>query len=311
MGRWVLVWVALVAPALARPPGTGVTVEVRVEHAAHTARGAPSAVVHAPPGFSAEGPLHLVVFLHGYMGCARALMVAGEAPCREGGPPRQGWGLAGHHDAAGTNTLFVIPQLALRRRDGDPGCFAREGCFARFLGELLTGPLSALVGEGRGLDDVASITLVAHSAGYRTALAILQRGGVEAQLRHVVLFDALYGGAEGFARWLRETPVADPRLVSVYLGDGKTRRGSRRLLRLLRRAPGISTARADASGLARAIASRSLVIATGAAPHRRVPERHLAEVLAALPGLPKRGAAGAPDAQPAGGRRDLRSTLSR
>jgi hypothetical protein len=105
--------------------------------------------------------------------------------------------------------------------------------------------------------------------------------------------------------------VPDARLASIYLGDGKTWRGSRRLARLLRRAPGISTVRTDASGLVRALGERSVVIARGAAPHRKVPERHLTEVLAALPGLPGRATAPSPGVQPAGGRKDLRSTLSR
>ena len=46
------------------------TESVTVKHAAYGVAGAPSALVHAPAGFDASRPLHLVVFLHGYIGCA-------------------------------------------------------------------------------------------------------------------------------------------------------------------------------------------------------------------------------------------------
>jgi pimeloyl-ACP methyl ester carboxylesterase len=214
----------------------------------------------------------------------------GEGPiaCRPGDAAREGRALAREHDRARTNTLLVIPQLALLERDGSPGCFGRPGCFRRFLQELLSGPLADRLGGQRELSDVAGISLVAHSAGFQTALAILERGQVDSLVRHVVLFDALYSGTDGFARWLRS--AKNVKLVSVHLGRGKTARNSQQLYQGVRRAlgPG-AVAEVRAAQLAARVADRRLVVAHGRGPHGRVPEQHLAELLRAL--WPDSGAA--------------------
>ena len=249
---------------------------------------APDVVAHAPAGFDARGPLHLVVFLHGYHGCARVLMRAGSQPCKQGDTRRQGWQLAAHHDAAGTNSIFVIPQLAFMARSGRPGCFAKPGCFKAFVQELLSETLAEKLRGPRKLDDLASITLVAHSAGFETALAILEHGGLDKHVHNVVLMDALYSGADAFGRWLDERADPRARIVSIYLGSGKTYRESRRLYRRMRKRLGPDrVARVGDQGLLEAITSHRVVIVSGRAPHRLVPQNYLSDVLAAL-GLPKR-----------------------
>ena len=265
----------------------GFTLSAPMRVSAFRRTDAPAVLVHAPPGFDRTLPLHLVVFLHGFNGCTAVLAATGPARCRPGDPERDGYGLLARHDAAGTNTLFVIPQLAFNRRQGEPGCFGRTGCFRRFLQELLGETLATQLGGPRSLRDVGSVTLVAHSAGYRTALAILQRGEVGAPLRNVVLMDALYGGAEAYARWLVHAG-GETRMVSIYLGGSKTAAGNRALLRLVRRALGSARVRQfDARALPSSVAPLRLLVATGHVPHRLVPEGYLSTVLRAL-SLPMR-----------------------
>jgi hypothetical protein len=280
------------APALrggaSSPRAQAFTLAVQTRTAAYRLEGAPSAVVHAPSGFDPRGPLHVVVFLHGYSGCAQVLANAGATRCRAGDAPREGWNLIGHHDAAGTNTLLVIPQLAFMQRSGRPGCFAERGCFRRFLEELLGETLAQELGGARALRDVASLTLVAHSAGFETALAILEQGEVSGHVRAVVLMDALYSGSERYARWLFERAPAQARLLSMHLGRGGPQRESSKLLRRARRVLGPAMAsEASADQLRSALAHKRLVVTRARAPHRLVPEHHLAQVLAAL-GLPLR-----------------------
>ncbi|MDH5671784.1 MAG: hypothetical protein OEZ06_06515 [Myxococcales bacterium] len=286
-----LLVLALAATAVASETGThskGLTLELSPEHSAFVHDGVPGALVHVPPGFDANGPLHVVVFLHGYTGCARVLMGAGPVVCHAGDVVRKGWDLASLHDAAGRNSLLVIPQLELLKRSGNPGCFGRAGCFRLFLDELLSGPLAENLGGARGLDAVASVTLVAHSAGFQAARAILDKGEVGGLVHHLVLMDALYGGAPAFARWLTTTRVDKPRLLSIYLGRGKTRSGSLALFRKARRKLGKARAiRARADTMLEALADHSLVVASGRGSHREVPHNYLAPVLAALP-LPPR-----------------------
>jgi hypothetical protein len=286
----LLLWlVALpLAPSEVRADTTadlraGFTLAVQLQHAAYRVPGVPSAIVHAPPGFDARGRLHLVIFLHGYSGCVPVLMARGEGRCRPQDPPREGWDLGSYHDAAHTNTLFVVPQLALMQRNGRPGTFAQRDGFRAFLEELLSGPLSEQLGGSRTLADVASLHLVAHSAGYQTALAILERGGVTDLVKSVVLFDALYGETPRFARYIEAHAPLGLRFVSVALERGAPRRENAWLLRRLQRTLGRErVVSAEAPQLAAAVAEHPIVIATGTPPHRLVPATHLAEVLQAL-----------------------------
>jgi pimeloyl-ACP methyl ester carboxylesterase len=279
-----------VAPLRAAPPHAGFTRALQTRNAAYHVKDAPTVLVHAPEGFDPTPPLHVVVFLHGYNGCVEVLAASGPARCRRGEAEHDGFGVVRHHDAAGTNTLLVIPQLAFMRREGDPGCFDRPGCFRRFLHELLSEALAGELGGARSLRDVGSLTLVAHSAGYRSALAILQHGEVGPRVRGVVLLDALYGEAEDYAAWLAGTSP-DVRLVSFYLDRGKTYAGSRTLLQLSRRAFGASrVAQLDAKNFPERVAPRRLIIAEGHVPHRDMPEGYMAMALRALD-LPRRASA--------------------
>ena len=286
-----LALLAAATPALplrAAPETGGFTLAPETRTAAYKLSGAPSVVLHAPAGFDPKPPLHLVVFLHGFSGCVQVLASAGSSRCRPGEPAREGWDLIGRHDAAGTNTLFVIPQLAYMKRDGRPGRFAQRGYFRRFLSELLSETLAPQLGGARSLRDLGSLTLVAHSAGYEAALAILQHGEVNEYVRAVVLMDALYSETAAYARWLLSRAHADARLLSLHIGRGDPARESRALLRRVRRAIGPKRAsEIELDALADALGQKRLLVARTRAAHRLVPEQHLAQVLAALP-LPRR-----------------------
>ena len=263
--------------------GGGFTIEAQLEHAAFRTEGVPSVIVHAPRDFDAKRPLQLVVFLHGYTGCIPVLMGKGETHCRPHDPPQQGWDLGRHHDAAHTNTLFVVPQLALMKRSGRPGTFGNRGGFRLFLEELLAGPISSALGSTRTLRDVAGLHLVAHSAGYQTAIAILEQGGVTGLIKSVVLLDALYGETPRFARFVEAHAAAGLRFVSLSLDRGTPRKENRALLTRLRHSLGPErVATTNAAELARTVAAHPIVIGTGIPPHRLLPATHLAELLRAL-----------------------------
>jgi pimeloyl-ACP methyl ester carboxylesterase len=287
--RWLPFALCLsLAPAVrGEPPGRSFTRAVQTRTAAYRLEGAPTAVVHAPPGFAPRAPLHLIVFLHGYRGCAQVLAGRGSVRCRPGDAEQPGWDLIGHHDAAGTNTLLIIPQLAFMKRSGRPGCFARPGCFRDFVQELLSDTLADELGGARDMHDVASITLVAHSAGYETVLAILEHGGVSALVKAVVLMDALYAGGDRYARWLLRD-ARDARLISLHIGRGTPARESKLLLRRVGRALGRGGAlEVEVEEVATAIGRGRLIVARARGPHRSVPANHLAEMMRAL-GLPRR-----------------------
>jgi len=280
--RWGAGVVVSIASLIAAAPASAQwTEEVTLENAAFDTPRAPSAVVHAGPRFDRTRPLRLVVFIHGWRGCARALAGSGEVRC--GRRAVDGWGLADRFDEGRSDALFVVPQLAFMTRDGSAGRFAEPGRFAAFLDELL-GALEARLGEGASLARVESIALMAHSAGYETTLAILDRGGVDRLVRAVVLFDALYRGHPRFARWV----LADPtrRLVSLHAARGRTASQSRLLAVALRERLGGALSVDEEGAVADLLRAHRVVIAPAGAPHGDVPAQHLPELLRVL--LPAR-----------------------
>jgi hypothetical protein len=263
-------------------PSRGFTETAELRTAAYKTPGAPSVIVHAPAGFDARAPLHLVVFLHGYNGCVAVLMGKGPSRCKPTAPELEGWDLGGHHDAAQTNTLFVVPQLAYLQRNGRPGAFGKRGGFRAFLEELLGRTLAGRLGGPRKWKDLASLTLVAHSAGYQTALAIAEQGEVRAKLKGIVLLDALYGDTDRYVRLVETQAGRGLRFVSLYLARGTPRTENQRLYRRLVRTLGTSVERPNADELERAVATHPIVIAQGRPPHRLMPANHLTELLRAL-----------------------------
>jgi hypothetical protein len=277
---WAAALLTLAQTARAQPAGFEKAAELKT--AAFRTPGAPSVIVHAPPGFDPHKPLHLVVFLHGYNGCVNVLMAEGPSRCKDGAPERDGWNLGRYHDAAGTNTLFVVPQLALAQRNGAPGAFGKPNGFRAFLEELLGKTLVEPLGGPRKLKDVASLTLVAHSAGYQAALAIAEHGGVRTQLKAIVLLDALYAETDRYAHLVETSVPRGLRFVSLYLQVGTPRAENQRLYRRLKRTLGVAVEQAETADLARAVASKAVVIGEGTPPHRLLPENHLTELLQAL-----------------------------
>lgn len=276
------------APSAHAEPGAW-TAPLELAHAAfEVPDGVADAVVHVPEGFDPRPPVHVVVLLHGWSCCAESFV--GTTPCGPRDPAPRGWGVSRHHDRAGTNTVLVAPQLALLERDSSPGRFSERAFFRSWLGEILEGPLSRRLGTRLDEGDLGTVTLVAHSAGYQTALAILENGDLP--VTNVVLLDALYSGTERFVAWLAATPsradAPSRHLVSVHTRLRSTSRQSALLARLARARLGRpAVATPSIAGLRRAVSAHAAVVAETPFGHGEVPARHLSEILSAL-GLPGR-----------------------
>jgi hypothetical protein len=226
--------------------GSGFTRALRLKHGAFHHPGVPDAVVHGRH-LASKAAVDVVVFLHGFGGCALAQASSVPVDCGPGHDGVPGRGLAREHARAGGDSVLVVPQLALMRRDGSPGRFARRGGFASFLREVLDESLAAELGPG-AFGRVRRIALLAHSAGYQAALAILRGGDLSDRITDVVLLDALYAGTDEFATWVAAD--ARRRLISLHGARGKPARNTRVLLRRLRRR-GVSVERLSAELLAR------------------------------------------------------------
>jgi hypothetical protein len=261
------------------PPGHALAdqlIEARLASPPHGPGDAPDVIVHVPSHFDASQPLDLVVFLHGFSSCARAIMANGAAACTRGGEPQRGYGLAALHERARTNTLLLVPQLAFLARRADAPRFARAGGFDAMLTELLRGALRPVTGGPRELAQLRSVTLVAHSAGYRASADILSDASRKAVVSQLVLLDALYACWDVFARWARQE--RSRRIVSLYTRDAKTSLGNRRLAAAL----GARIDVRDFAQLEQRLARAGSVSARVSTPHALLPQRHLEALLRRL-----------------------------
>jgi hypothetical protein len=159
-------------------------------------------LLYIPRGFDPRRPALIVVFFHG-----NEATLARDVRDRQQ-VPRQ---LA----ESGLNAVLVAPQFAVNALDSSSGRFWEPGVFARFLDEAAE-KLTALYGDDRAAGAFANapVVIAAYSGGYNPAAFILHSGRVDARLRGVLLFDALFAEEQKFADWLARRPQAF--FVSAY-----------------------------------------------------------------------------------------------
>lgn len=282
MRPYLRLWLCIFCwlPSLTVMAEAGFTQEVRLSTRAHAPSDAPDVVVHGGASLRSDEPFDVVVFLHGFDGCARALVAEAAVACARGEPPHRVWNLGALHAAANTRTLLIVPQLAYLARTAQDHRFLSHGGFDATLTEILEGSLASQLGA-QARSRVRSVALVAHSAGYGAAAAILRDPKRKMPVTHVVLLDALYAGASVFADWARSEPSA--RLVSLYTQQEKTTAGNRLLLKQLATAD-VATS-ADPS-LAQVLKMHRHLIARVRTAHGDMPRVHFTEVLRALFDVP-------------------------
>ena len=121
---------------------------------------------------------------------------------------------------ANLNAVLVAPQMAVDAADSSAGNFWRPGAFAQFLDEA-DAKLGALYPQAsRAAFRRMPVILVAYSGGYLPAAYSLAYGGAGDRIRGVVLFDALYGEPDKFARWI-ESETGRAFFVSAFSGSSK------------------------------------------------------------------------------------------
>jgi len=153
-------------------------------------------LLHIPPGFDPQRPAVMVVFFHGH-----GADLAHDVRDRQRVPAQI--------TAAGMNAVLVAPQFAVDAADSSAGKFWEPNGFKRFLDEAAV-KLALLSGDPHSAAAFAKmpIVIVAYSGGFGTTLSVLDRGGVRARIRGLVMLDALYGGIDKFADWIANNRTA-------------------------------------------------------------------------------------------------------
>jgi Bacterial pre-peptidase C-terminal domain len=249
----------------------------------------PDVVVHAPAGFDARAPLHLVFMMHG-MGHQALWWAGGGLTDPRTGRRVQGWGGEVRHDLAGVRSLFVAPQFEIRPGRSHQGRFATRGVFRAFVDELLAETLASRLGGPRTLADVASITLVGSSAGGPMIASLLAHDDLDGRVKNVVLFDSLYGSEDVFARWLRGGEDVNPRrLVCVHAGSRYTAGHVARLAALLRPSLRDQVAVQPREAMTDAVRAHRAVFATVNCEHICMGSAYLDKILRGLDLPPRAG----------------------
>lgn len=100
----------------------------------------------------------------------------------------------------GVNAVLVLPQGPYRARDSFGGKMEDPGGLRRMVEDVLhTLQREEVVPREAG---VGKIVLSAHSGGYRPVAYCLDRGGMDAAVSTLFLFDAFYGNFEYYRDWL-------------------------------------------------------------------------------------------------------------
>lgn len=252
-------------------------------------KGVANVVAHVPEGLDDRDKLHLVLFFHGAIQCAAQLAQLGEVVCKPGDAPLGGYGYAARHDDAATQSLFAVPQFSYFG-GGTAGRMVEKGYFTTFVGELVTETFALGLGGPRTLDDVADITLIAHSAGWNPVVSILARGELATKVKNVVLLDAFFAGGEDYyLQWFRKRTDALPRRFVAVHGDTGDSNGHHATMAARLRAEKVDVVVYPKGSLVEAMRGHDATIARMPVNHYWMPTMLLSKVVAGL-GLPGRAA---------------------
>jgi len=131
--------------------------------------------------------------------------------------------------ASGRNAVLLVPEGPQNAPDSSGGKLEDADGFKRFMAEAVG------ILKQRGImkqDSVGgTIILSGHSGGYRVISAIVERGGLNPQVKEVWLFDALYGQMEKFLAWSEK---AEGRLVNIYTDGGGTKTRTEEMMATLK-----------------------------------------------------------------------------
>ncbi|MBI5514731.1 MAG: hypothetical protein HY909_13230 [Deltaproteobacteria bacterium] len=222
--------------AAPRGPTEALTARLSLRAAPFPGTPWPGALVYVPAGLRPEEPLDVLVFFHGWHGCAEAVASDRPVACRPGGHRRGALGLISGVRRSHRRVLLVVPQFGMENTSSAPGALGEDGGLRRLLAEVLLA-LRPTLGE-RSVEGLGRVLLASHSAGYVPLQACLSRGGVPVD--QVAFFDSLYLGDEVVGRWLLSEPSrldprsALPRRVLSVFREGGTEGTSLSLARKFR-----------------------------------------------------------------------------
>lgn len=103
---------------------------------------------------------------------------------------------------APANTVLIMPEWQAKpaSESSNQGRFSEPGRFKAMMQEVFDKTPGL---AGKSFNDVANISIVAHSAGYAPSETEIYKNGLGHKVNSITLLDALYDN-HGFDRWLKD-----------------------------------------------------------------------------------------------------------
>jgi hypothetical protein len=172
--------------------------------------------IFIPKNFRASNKVDLVVHFHGWKNHVESVL--------------KNYQLIDQFVASRRNAILVVPQGPYDAPDSFGGKLEDPDGFKHFVEEVLGTLRSHSSLTNAGLR-AGGIILSGHSGGYQVISAILDRGGMQPDIREVFLFDALYAQTPRFLSWFDRS---HGRMINIYTEHGGTKEETEKLLQQLR-----------------------------------------------------------------------------
>ncbi|HEY9755306.1 MAG TPA: hypothetical protein V6C97_09100 [Oculatellaceae cyanobacterium] len=235
----------------------------------------PDAMVRIPKNFDPTKPINLVVYNHGYYTTAEGDFNKNHLDKQmEGAPP---------------NTVLIVPewQTAPGSKSPKEGNFANRGQFDAMVQDIFNHTPEL---KGKTLNDVGTVGIVSHSAGFIPTEAELYNNKLSAKVNSVTLLDSLYRPDE-FDSWIqnniKDLASGRKQFTNIYFDTGRnSQEQASRVKYMLNRAglPGNSMLQTSSNIDSNTLSHFPIVFKqesrkfNGDSPHYRIPAQYLSVV---------------------------------
>lgn len=173
-----------------------------------------SVLFFIPANYRPQERVNIVVYFHGWYNNI-------DSACAQ-------FSLIEQFAASGRNAIFLFPEGPKNAPDSHGGKLEDSSAFRAFISEAL----NVLKRKGKIDSPVAGdITIAGHSGAYRVMARIAARGGMEENLREIILFDGLYADMEKFIGWIDR---GGERFINIFTESGGTKEESEMMMDSLR-----------------------------------------------------------------------------
>ncbi len=164
----------------------GKVYEFKLDH--NTGKHKVDAAVIVPNGYDPEKPTRMLIYNHGFRTDAHAALSYSQ--------------LTEQMKSADPQTILVVPEWQANPGSNNSarGRSDQQGFYRGMLNEIMQKTPEL---KGKTVDDIASMGIIAHSAGYSPAMAQLYKNGLKDKVTSVTVLDSMYN-PNAYDGWIKD-----------------------------------------------------------------------------------------------------------